>query len=245
MTTSDADDAEAQMRNALGVDRHARTSRADQVSVPQSSASSQFTVQGSKHRFVRNGEVPVTVIRRDHRSDVVAHAAVAPASNNQLETARQAIRSEIVAKARAERALAEAQDTIRRLQTQLAHEQMAKGEALLVAQQATTERDEAREALRAAEARLPTKRKVRRSAPTKFTNTDKVEVVTPASLSTQLHAARIHRGLSVAEVADHVGVSIASVYFWESGRARPRGANLAAICKLFKMLVPAGRRPVC
>ncbi len=232
------------MRNVLGVDGHARTFRVDQMSVPQSAASSQFTLQGSKHRFVRDGEVPVTVIRRDHRPDVVVHAGVTSASNNEIESARQAIRSEIVAKERAERALAEAQNTIRRLQTQLVHEQMAKGEALLVAQQATTERDEARESLRTAEARLPAKRKVRPSAPTKFTNTDKFEVATPASLSAQLHAARTHCGLSVAEVADHVGVSIASVYFWESGRARPRGANLAAICKFFKMSVPAARRPV-
>jgi DNA-binding transcriptional regulator YiaG len=198
----------------------------------------------SKHRFVRDGEVPVTVIRRDHRPDIVAHAGVASASDKEIETARQAIRTEIMAKERAERALAEAQDTIRRLQTQLAHEQMAKVEALLVAQQATSERDAARQALRMAEATFAAKRTGRRSAPAEFTTTDMVEVVTPASLSAQLHAARIDRGLSVAEVADHLGVSVASVYVWESGRSRPRGANFAAICKLFKISVPAAHRLV-
>jgi DNA-binding XRE family transcriptional regulator/NACalpha-BTF3-like transcription factor len=244
MIPTDADDAEAQMRQALGVDGRARTSRADQVPVLQSSASSQLTLQGSKHRFVRDGEVPVTMTRRDHRPDVVAHAGAAPASNNVLEATRQAMRSETLAKERAERALADAQDTIRRLETQLAHERIAKGEALLVAQQAATERDEAREALRAAEAALPAKRAAQRPATSKFARADTVEVAEPMSLSAQLHAARIQCGLSVAEVADRVGVSIASVYFWENGRVRPRAGNLAALCKVLQVPMHATHRLV-
>ena len=42
-----------------------------------------------------------------------------------------------------------------------------------------------------------------------------------------LRDARIKRGLSVAEVADEVGVSTMSIYLWETDRVRPRDANLS------------------
>ena len=51
--------------------------------------------------------------------------------------------------------------------------------------------------------------------------------------------ARIKRGLSVAEVAEQVGVSQASIYFWENDRVRPRDANLTALCKALKLPVRA------
>ena len=57
------------------------------------------------------------------------------------------------------------------------------------------------------------------------------------SLSKQLRLARESRGLSVAEVADRVGVSQAAVYFWEGGRVRPRIGNLKALCKVLKLPV--------
>ena len=63
----------------------------------------------------------------------------------------------------------------------------------------------------------------------------------PKSLSRQLRAARADRQLSVAELADQIGVSTASIYFWESGRVRPRDANLDALCKILKLPVKATR----
>jgi chromosome segregation ATPase len=65
----------------------------------------------------------VAVIRRDHQPD-------GEPGTNQLDVARQAIRSEAAARERAERSLAEAQVLIRDLQTKLAHERLAKDEAL-------------------------------------------------------------------------------------------------------------------
>ncbi len=56
-----------------------------------------------------------------------------------------------------------------------------------------------------------------------------------------LRDARIKRGLTVAEVADEVGVSQSSIYFWETDRARPRDANLSALCKVLKLPVRATR----
>ena len=63
----------------------------------------------------------------------------------------------------------------------------------------------------------------------------------PKSLSRQLRAARSERQLSVAELADQLGVSTASIYFWESGRVRPRDANLVALCKVLKLPIRATR----
>ena len=46
---------------------------------------------------------------------------------------------------------------------------------------------------------------------------------------------------SVAEVADEVGVSTASIYFWETDRVRPRDANLSALCKVLRLPIRAAR----
>jgi transcriptional regulator with XRE-family HTH domain len=56
-----------------------------------------------------------------------------------------------------------------------------------------------------------------------------------------LRDARIKRGLSVAEVAEQVGVSHVSIYFWENDRVRPRDANLTALCKVLKLPIRATR----
>jgi len=58
----------------------------------------------------------------------------------------------------------------------------------------------------------------------------------------QVRTARLRRrGLSVAELAEQVGVSTASIYFWEQDRARPRDANLTALCKVLKLPIRATR----
>ena len=56
-----------------------------------------------------------------------------------------------------------------------------------------------------------------------------------------LRDARIKRRLSVAEVAEQVGVSTASIYFWENDHVRPRDANLSALCKVLKLPIRATR----
>ena len=56
-----------------------------------------------------------------------------------------------------------------------------------------------------------------------------------------LREARIKRQLSVAEVAEQVGVSTASIYFWENDHVGPRDANLSALCKVLKLPIGATR----
>ena len=66
-------------------------------------------------------------------------------------------------------------------------------------------------------------------------------MVRKRSFAGYLRDARIQRGLSVAQVAESVGVSQAAVYFWESDRVRPREANLTALCKALRLPVRATR----
>jgi transcriptional regulator with XRE-family HTH domain len=61
------------------------------------------------------------------------------------------------------------------------------------------------------------------------------------SFARHLRDARIKRGLSAPEVAEQVGVSTASIYFWETDHCRPREANLTALCRVLKLPIRATR----
>jgi transcriptional regulator with XRE-family HTH domain len=47
--------------------------------------------------------------------------------------------------------------------------------------------------------------------------------------------ARIKRGLSVIEVVEQVGISQASIHFWERDHCRPRDTNLSALFKVLRL----------
>jgi membrane protein involved in colicin uptake len=177
MTDSPSDDSrlretETQMRHALGLHGDAPT---------RSSASGSHT---QRHRFVRDGEVPVTVIRRDHQPD-------GEHGGNQLDAARQAIRSEATARECAERLLAGAQAVIRDLQTKLGHERLAKDEALETVRRLETETRAAEKAQQTAEAELVAERRARRDA----------EDACAEAVEARHEAERSHRDAMAVEMA--------------------------------------------
>jgi len=131
------------MRHALGL-----RGKAPSRSTADHPSTSTGGSQTPKRRFIRDGEVPVTFIRRDPDA--------APGTN-QLDTARQAIRSEAMARERAEQSLEEAQITIRDLQTKLAHERLASVEALETAQRAATAEQAVQQTLHSVQAELVAK----------------------------------------------------------------------------------------
>src|SRR6476646_4267597 len=152
MTDSLSDDArlratEEQMRRALGL--HNSSPMQDRPVPPPASP-----VASSPHRrrFVRDGEVPVSVIHRDQDDG---------ANTNKLEATRQALREQIEARERAEHLLQEAQATIRDLQTKLAHEKLARDEAI---QRADGERQIVEQALQRAQEELAVERDCRQKA---------------------------------------------------------------------------------
>jgi DNA-binding XRE family transcriptional regulator len=62
-----------------------------------------------------------------------------------------------------------------------------------------------------------------------------------SNFARSLRNARVRRGLSAVEVADLIGVSSASIYFWETDHCRPRDANLSALCRVLKLPIRATR----
>ena len=59
------------------------------------------------------------------------------------------------------------------------------------------------------------------------------------SFARYLRDARVKRRLSASEVAEQIGVSTASIYFWETDHCRPREENLTALCKVLKLPIRA------
>ena len=55
------------------------------------------------------------------------------------------------------------------------------------------------------------------------------------SFAQYLRDARLRRGYSVAELAEEIGVSQSSIYFWETDRVRPRAANLDELCRALRL----------
>ena len=62
-----------------------------------------------------------------------------------------------------------------------------------------------------------------------------------SNFARHLRNARDRRGLSIPEVADIVGVSPSSIYFWETDHCRPRDHNLTALCRALRLPIRATR----
>ena len=101
------------MRRALGLG-DAGGQRIEQQERPPLAArqAERHSPDRHKRRFVRDGEVPVVVVRRDQGSDPGANRVTLGAPpTNRVEQAEAALRTERDARERAERALTEAQAT--------------------------------------------------------------------------------------------------------------------------------------
>jgi hypothetical protein len=135
---------EMQMRRALGLDRETPP-----VSQPTHSPNPSNGLH-QRRQFVRDGDVPVTIVHGDSGSRL-----------QQLDAARQALRQQTAAREEAERLLAEARNTIHDLETKLGHERLAKDE---VTQQADAERQKVEEALIVVQEELAAERALRARA---------------------------------------------------------------------------------
>jgi flagellar biosynthesis GTPase FlhF len=152
MTDSLSDDArlratEAQMRRALGLHDISPTQ-----TVPIPPPASPGASSPQRRRFVRDGEVPVSVIRRDQDDG---------ANTNKLDATRQALREQIEAREQAEHLLQEAQATIRDLQTKMAHDRLARDEAI---QRTNSEKQVVEQALQRVQEELSVERASRQKA---------------------------------------------------------------------------------
>jgi len=132
--TGQAAEAESQMRRALGLLGDNPRPRPDAERMDQPGrGSDRFSGGLHRRRFVQDGDVPVTVLRREPGYEAPGNRAVAPVtapSNSRLQRTEGALASETAARDRAERTLAEVQAAARDLQTKIGHAELAKNEAI-------------------------------------------------------------------------------------------------------------------
>jgi len=148
------DDAEQQMRKALGLYGDSPRPRpdGDRSEPAQRGGGGGGFMQGvHRRRFVQDGEVPVTVVRRD--APEVGPGQSGPTSSR-LQRVEAALAQETAGRERAERALHEAQSALQALQTKIGHNDLAKNEALAASKRHLDEVVSLREELTAGAERL-------------------------------------------------------------------------------------------
>jgi hypothetical protein len=153
------DDAEQQMRRALGL--YGDTPRARPES--ERSDAGQRTGGGGgggfmqgvhRRRFVQDGEVPVTVVRRDAPDAAHPAGGQQGPTSSRLQRVEAALAAETVTREKAERALHEAQGMVQALQTKMGHNDLAKNEAIAASKRHLDEIVTMREELASAADRL-------------------------------------------------------------------------------------------
>jgi hypothetical protein len=130
------------MRKALGLLGEGPRHRPDAERTDQSGrVPDRFNSGLHRRRFVQDGDVPVTVLRREPGRDPGyeapanrSAAAVAAPSSSRLQRTEAALAAETAARERAERALADVQTSARDLQTKIGHAELAKNEAIAALQ---------------------------------------------------------------------------------------------------------------
>lgn len=128
------DEAESQMRRALGLlgDSPRHRTEPDR-SEQQGRSGGSFNGGLHRRRFVQDGDIPVTVLRREPVHDTPAARIAAPVnvpSSSRLQRTEAALAAETAARDKAERSLSEAYAVVRDLQTKIGHAELAKNEAI-------------------------------------------------------------------------------------------------------------------
>lgn len=133
-SVDNTDDAESQMRKALGLLGEGPRHRVDaERTEAPSRGGDRFNGGLHRRRFVQDGDVPVTVLRRDQGHESPAHRSVTapvPPTTNRLQRTEAALAGETAAREKAERLLNETQMIVRDLQTKIGHAELAKNEAI-------------------------------------------------------------------------------------------------------------------
>lgn len=130
------DEAESQMRKALGLLGEGHRHRQEQPdrTDPPNRMGDRFNGGLHRRRFVQDGDIPVTVLRREPAHEAPAHRGVAAAAalptSSRLQRTEAALAAETMAREKAERALLEIQAVARDLQTKIGHAELARNEAI-------------------------------------------------------------------------------------------------------------------
>jgi hypothetical protein len=125
------DETESAMRRALGLLGETSRQRPEpERSEPMARTQDRFGSGVHRRRFVQDGDVPVTVLRRDPAAGHETPAAAALPTSSRLQRTEAALAAETAARSQAERTLSEVQGVVRDLQTKIGHADLAKTEAV-------------------------------------------------------------------------------------------------------------------
>jgi uncharacterized protein (DUF4415 family) len=132
--TGPIDEAESQMRRALGLLGEGQRHRPDAERAEQPHrVGDRFNGGLHRRRFVQDGDIPVTVLRRDQGHDQPAYRGTpqpTPPTSSRLQRTEAALAAETAAREKAERSLADMQALAHDLQTKIGHAELAKNEAI-------------------------------------------------------------------------------------------------------------------
>ncbi len=153
------DQDEARMRKALGLtDKRSQSEARPNSQAFKQSPASRGGSDAQKRRFVRDGEVKVTMVTGTRGGEPVQQRRTFnpgnPGVNEQAEASQSALRGEKSAREVAERALREAQATIQDLRIKLGHVALARDEAIETARRAEAARSAFAQELQAVQTRL-------------------------------------------------------------------------------------------
>jgi hypothetical protein len=128
------DEAESAMRRALGLLGEPRHRMGVDRSEQQGRSGGGFNGGLHRRRFVQDGDIPVTVLRRDQPGfDAPANRVLVPVSvptSSRLQRTEAALAAETAAREKAERSLNETYALVHDLQTKIGHAELAKNEAM-------------------------------------------------------------------------------------------------------------------
>ena len=174
-------------------------------------ATSPVASSPQRRRFARDGEVPVSMIHRDQDE--------APGTNK-LDATRQALREQIEAREHAEHLLQKTEATIRDLQTNLAHERLARDEAI---QRADSEKQVVEQALQRVQDELAIERDRRQKA----------EQERDDAIAARQEAEERLQEVLAAQDARKASQSAAEAHTWSTDdqEAEEAHANDRAVCR--------------
>lgn len=122
------------MRKALGLLGEGQRHRPEaERSEPTHRMADRFNSGLHRRRFVQDGDIPVTVLRRDQGHEAPAHRGAPSAAlptSSRLQRTEAALAAETAAREKAERTLGDVQALAHDLQTKIGHAELAKNEAV-------------------------------------------------------------------------------------------------------------------
>ena len=234
------EEAELAMRRALGLPGESPRHRleGDRLEAPHRMPD-RPGAGAHRRRFVQDGEIPVTILRRDPGHDAPQHRiapAPVPPPNSRLQRLEAALAAETIARAQAERASAESNAALRDLHTKVGHADLARNEAVEALRHERKAVAALREELAAAKVRIDEVRNRAALAERNVVDADN------AAANERIVRQTLEKSLRVAEAAREEAEKLARALLEEGGENRVSGLGQFLLEPVGSMAAPQKKR---